>query len=89
MVWVPVPSTTGTTSYGLRFCTTPCDTKIKAATTQTGTRIQSSDRVVSTQKLPIVSRSRRAMPRMKAMARAMPTAAETKLWYARPAICVR
>ena len=46
-------------------------------------------RVVSTQKLPIVSCSRRAMPRMKATASAMPTAAETKLWYASPAIWVR
>ena len=37
------------------------------------------DRVRSTQKLPMVSFSRRAMPRMNAMASAMPTAAETKL----------
>ena len=44
---------------------------------------------MSTQKLPIVSFSFCAMPRMKAIATAMPTAADTKLWYARPAICVK
>jgi hypothetical protein len=35
---------------------------------------------MSTQKLPIVSFSCCAMPRMNAIATAMPTAAETKLW---------
>ena len=45
--------------------------------------------MVSTQKLPIVSRSRRAMPRMNATASAMPAAADAKLWYASPAIWVR
>ena len=35
---------------------------------------------MSTQKLPIVSFSRCAMPRMNAIATEMPTAAETKLW---------
>ena len=44
---------------------------------------------MSTQKLPSDSFSFCAMPRMKAMATEMPTAAETKLWYARPAICVK
>ena len=72
IVCVPAPSSTVTTSYGFRFCTTPCDTKTRATTTQTGSRIQSRPRVVSTQKLPIVSCSRRAMPRMKATASAMP-----------------
>ena len=36
-------------------------------------------RTMSTQKLPIVSICRRAMPRMNAIASAMPAAAETKL----------
>ena len=56
---------------------------------QNGSSTQSVARVMSTQKLPSVSRSRCAMPRMNAIASAMPTAAETKLWYASPAICVR
>ena len=47
---------------------------------QPGSRTQREARVVSTQKLPMVLDSRREMPRMKAMARAMPTAAEKKLW---------
>ena len=44
---------------------------------------------MSTQKLPSVSFSFCAMPRMNAIATAMPTAADTKLWYASPAICVK
>jgi hypothetical protein len=44
---------------------------------------------MSTQKLPSVSFSRWAIPRMNAIASATPVAAETKLWYARPAIWVR
>ena len=47
---------------------------------QMGSSTQSVARVMSTQKLPIVSFSFWAMPRMKAMATAMPTAADTKLW---------
>ncbi len=35
---------------------------------------------MSTQKLPMVSFSFWAMPRMNAMATEMPTAADTKLW---------
>ena len=37
-------------------------------------------RVKSTQKLPIVLDSFRAIPRITAMASAMPTPAEAKLW---------
>ena len=56
---------------------------------QIGSSTQSRPRTRSTQKLPSVSFSFWAMPRMKAIATAMPTAADTKLWYARPAICVK
>ena len=72
-------STSWTRSYGLRFCTTPCDTSSSEPTTQNGNSTHSVARVMSTQKFPSVSRSRPAMPRMKAIARAMPAAAETKL----------
>ncbi len=40
----------------------------------------------SAQKLPIADVSRRAKPRMTAMSTAIPTAADTKFWTARPAI---
>ena len=56
---------------------------------QVGSSTQSEARVVSTQKLPRVFDSRREIPRTSAMARAMPTAAEKKLWYASVSICVR
>ncbi len=82
-------STTATLSYGLRFCTTPCETRKSAPTIEIGSSTHSVARTMSTQKFPSVSFSRCAMPRMNAMATEMPTAAETKLWYARPAICVK
>ena len=83
------PSTVCTTSYGLRFCTTPCDTRNTAPTTAMGNKTHRVARTMSTQKLPRVSFSFCATPRMNAIAIAMPTAADTKLWYARPAICVK
>ena len=54
-----------------------------------GRRTHKNERVRSTQKFPMVLDSWRAMPRITAMASAMPTAAEKKLWYASPAIWVR
>ena len=57
----------------------PCETKISAISRQAGSSTHNMERVISTQKLPMVDCSRRAMPRMTAMASAMPTAAETKL----------
>ena len=83
------PSTVVTTSYGRRFCTTPCETRNSAPTRQKGSSTHSEARTRSTQKLPSVSFSRCAMPRMNAIASAMPVAADTKLWYASPAIWVR
>ena len=47
---------------------------------QMGNSTQRQARTMSTQKLPMVCICRRAMPRMKAIASAMPTAAEMKLW---------
>ena len=44
-------------------------------------------RTRSTQKLPSRSVRERVKPRMSATATEMPTAAETKFWTARPAIC--
>ena len=76
----PPPSCT--VSYGAwrrRFCTTPCETRNSAPTIEIGSSTQSEARTMSTQKLPMVSFSFCAMPRMKAMATAMPTAADTKL----------
>ncbi len=46
---------------------------------QPGSSTHSEARVVSTQKLPSVFDSRREMPRMRATASAIPTAAEKKL----------
>ena len=82
-------SITDALSYGRRFWTTPCETSARAPTRQNGSSTHSVHRTMSTQKLPMVSFSFCAIPRMKAIASAMPVAAETKLWYASPAICVR
>src|SRR6476646_8151021 len=46
-------------------------------------------RVRSTQKLPNLSVRLRAKPRTRAIATAMPTAADTKFCTANPAICTR
>ena len=72
-------STSLTVSYGLKFCTTPCETKSSAIDNADRQQHPENARVRSTQKLPMVSFSRREMPRMKAIASAMPTAAEAKL----------
>ncbi len=56
---------------------------------ENGRRMRSVVRVRSTQKLPIVSARRRAMPRISATITAIPAAADTKFWTARPIICVR
>jgi hypothetical protein len=48
-----------------------------------------SERVRSTQKLPIVVSRERVKPRIAAITTASPTAAATKFCQARPAICAR
>jgi hypothetical protein len=82
-------STTAALSYGRKFWTTPCETRNSDPTIAIGSSTHSDARTMSTQKLPIVSCSFCAMPRMNAIATAMPTAADTKLWYASPAIWVK
>ncbi len=103
MVWVvtvvvvlpsaPVVTVCGSSSfavsYGRRFCTTPCETSASAKTVEIGSRTHRVPRVRSTQKLPSVFISVRAMPRIKAMASARPTAADQKLCVASPSIWVR
>ena len=64
----------------------PAPTKTIAKTIEIGSRIRRQIRVRSTQKLPSRSVFVRAKPRTKAIATAMPTAAEAKFWTARPAI---
>ena len=72
-------STNFTVSYGRRFWATPCDTSTSAPGRQKGKRTHNDERTRSTQKFPMVCICRRAMPRMKAIASAMPVAAEMKL----------
>ena len=50
------------------------------ATNATGKRMYRMQRVMSTQKLPIVGELRREKPRTIAMATAMPTAGLTNCW---------
>ena len=47
---------------------------------ENGNSTHRQERVMSTQKLPMVCIWRRAMPRINAIASAMPVAAEIKLW---------
>src|SRR5271168_967603 len=72
-------SSTCATAYGCKFCTTPCDTNTRATTKHTGSSTHKKQRVKSTQKFPMVADSRRATPRISAMASAIPTDAEAKL----------
>ena len=60
-----------------------------AATIAIGSRTRSVIRVRSTQKLPSAWVRLRAKPRTSATATAMPTAADTKFWTARPDIWTR
>ena len=60
-----------------------------ATTNDSGSRMRSVVRVRSTQKLPSVRRPRRLIPRMMAMATAIPAAADTKFCTDSPTICVR
>ena len=47
---------------------------------QIGSRMYSVQRVISTQKLPMVRRDARANPRINATASTMPVAADRKFW---------
>ena len=72
----------------VRFCTTPWLTRTIAPITDSGTNTRTSDRVKSTQKLPI-RRDDPAMPRTTASATASPTAAAVNWATTRPAMSAR
>ena len=71
----------------LKFCTTPPMMSTIALRNAKGRSSRNDPRNRSTQKLPIVPDLRRAKPRTRAIATAMPTAADTKFCTARPASC--
>ena len=83
------PSSVVTVSVALKFWMTPCDIRTTAPARLMGRRTHSVARTRSDQKFPIPLLSTRATPRTKAIAIAMPVAAEAKLWTARPAIWVK
>ena len=72
---------------GSKFWMTPPMSRTIAATTAIGSRMRNVPRTRSTQKFPIVRLWRYAKPRTRAIATAMPTAAETKFCTTRPASC--
>ena len=86
--WV-APSTVWTVRVAWKFCTTPWLTRTMAKAKDSGRNSRVVVRVRSTQKFPMVLARRRVSPRMRATATAAPTAAETKLCMASPAIWVR
>jgi len=86
--WV-APPTVVTSRNALKFCTTPRAISSEASRTDSGSSTNTTPRVRSTQKFPIVVARRRVRPRMSATATARPTPAETKFCTARPAIWVR
>ena len=65
----------------------PAPTKMIAKTKEIGSRMRTQMRIRSTQKLPSRSVRLRVKPRTRAMATAMPTAAEAKFCTVRPAAC--
>jgi hypothetical protein len=74
---------------GVQVLRLPCQTKKSPTTIEIGKSTLRTVRVISNQKLPIVCAERRAKPLMRAMASAMPVAAETKLCMVSPSIWVR
>ena len=72
----------------MKFCTTPWLTSTIAPITDSGTNTRTSDRVKSTQKLPI-RRDDPAMPRTTASATASPTAAAVNWATTSPAMSAR
>ena len=79
-VWTDCGSRSCAVAYGFRFCTTPCEIRKSDPTRQTGSSTHKKQRVRSTQKFPMVPDSRRVIPRIRAIASAIPTAADAKLW---------
>jgi hypothetical protein len=88
MAWL-APSSVRPTVKPWRFWITPWLTNTSANTKASGTRMRVVARVRSTQKLPTVAERRRVRPRIRAIATARPTPADTKFWTARPVIWVR
>jgi hypothetical protein len=88
MCWV-APARVCTSVPPERFCTMPAATNTIAPITATGSRIRTTIRTRSTQKLSSSVVRRRAKPRTSATATAMPTAADPKFCTASPAICTR
>ena len=86
IVCVP-PEIVATSVNPFRFCTTPPAISTIAARIDRGSRSRQVPRIRSTQKLPIVPDRREAKPRTRAIATAMPTAADTKFCTASPANC--
>ncbi len=72
-----------------KFCTAPPAIKTIAPRKAIGSRMRKTQRTRSTQKLPRCSVRLRANPRTRAIATAMPTAADTKFCTASPDICTR
>ncbi len=70
-----------------RFWMTPPTSSTTAATTASGRRMRTMPRTRSTQKLPSRSVLWRARPRIRAIATASPTAAETKFCTVSPTDC--
>ena len=75
--------------WPLRFWTTPCDIRTTANTRLSGSRMRSSVRTRSTQKLPRLRVPVRVMPRISAITTTMPAAADTKFWTVLPNMLVR
>ena len=69
----------------MKFWTAPPTMSRKAATAAIGIRMRNVQRVISTQKFPMVCSPRPTNPRISATAIAMPVAAETKFCTHRPA----
>ena len=81
-----VPSTPRTSIPERSVITTPVATSTSAATNASGSRILTTPRVRSTQKLPIRSVFDPTNPLMSATATARPTAADRKFWTVSPTI---
>jgi hypothetical protein len=86
--WVP-PVSVVTSCTPEKFWISPPATSTSAPANAIGSRMRIEPRTRSPQKLPIVADLRRANPRTRAIATAIPTAAETKFCTASAAIWVR
>ena len=83
------PSSVVTVVYGLKFWITPCEHSNSAATIESGSRMYTVARVISTQKLPIV---RILLPRETAHQRDRDRHARrggSEFWTASAAICTK